>query len=236
MAAVLGPQPFFEVFDDDGIIVPFAQLHWTLSGTSTPATVWHDAAMTAAWTDPVVCDAAGRALIYFDAATGNLKLRIADALGVFFSLTVDPFTVSAAGGGGGGTATGIGAEVFVFGSDSSSQVSATTIQLGATYNFLHAGTSVWVMDSAILVPGATYVLEVAGLMEEAGTMTIVLVNLTDAPNTPIATATLTSLTGETVQSAAITFPAAGATKSYGVKRFVSANSGFIRGARICRTA
>lgn len=188
--------------------------------------------MTSAWTDPVVCDAAARALIYFDPATGNLKLRIADALGVFFSETVDPFTV---GGAGGGAAGIVGVDLFVFGSNSSAAVTATVYASGAGYNTLHPGTSVWQVDSSVLT--GSYALEAVGVQDTAGTLTVALVNLTDgSPDTPLATCAITSLTGETVQSATIVFPPGGAVKSYGLKTIVSANSGFLIGARIVRVA
>jgi hypothetical protein len=114
-------------------------------------------------------------------------------------------------------------------------VTATSYPSGATYDMLAAGTSVWIVDPATL--SGTYVLEAVGVQTTAGTLTAALVNLGDgAPDTPLATCAIDSLTGETVQSAAITFPAGGAEKSFGVKVKVSANDGYLIGARIVRTA
>jgi hypothetical protein len=70
------------------------------------------------------------------------------------------------------------------------------------------------------------VLEAMGLMNAAGTLSVAIVNLSDgAPDVPLAVATFTSTTGESAQSGAITFAAAGADKTYAIKTKVSANSG-----------
>src|SRR5262249_22941584 len=114
-------------------------------------------------------------------------------------------------------------------------ITQTSYPSGATYDKLQPGASVWVVDSATL--SGTYVLEATGLQNTAGTLTVALVNLTDgAPDTPIATCAITSATGETKDSSAIVFPSGGVAKSFGIKVKVSANTGFLIGARIVRTA
>jgi hypothetical protein len=229
-AGVLGPQAYYQILDDAGVSVPFAQLGWFLSGTSTPAVTYADGDLLVPQTNPVICDSAGRAIIFLDPAVGDLKLMIADGLGVpMFS--VDPVTP----GGGSGGPGGVGAELFVFGSQSAANITALVYTSGATYDTLHPGTGVWLVDPATLT--GTYALEVMGVMTAAGTLSVSLMSLDGgAPDVPIATATVTSLTGAVAQSGPITFPAGGAAIHFGIKTIVSASDGFLIAARIIRTA
>ena len=223
----LAPAFWFTAIDDDGLIMPGALLSFFLSGTSTAATVYHDAALATPWTQPAECDANGRIVVYLDPAVGNLKMTMTDADGVSVGPTVDPIAPTNAG------SSGLG-EIFVFGSNSSSPITQTTYNSGATFDTLQPGSSVWSIDSATLT--GTYVLEVVGVQDTSGTLTVALVNLSDgAPDTPIATVAITSTTGSRGQSSAITFPAGGSAKVYGIKAKVSANTGFVIGARITRT-
>jgi hypothetical protein len=227
----LAPAFWFTAIDDDGLIMPGALLSFFLSGTSTPAVVYHDGDLLVPWTQPAVCDAAGRIVAYLDPATGDLKMTMTDALGVPVGPTVDPVT----GTGGAGGPGGVGAEIFSFGSNSSAVITATAYASGATYDTLHPGTGVWLVDPATLT--GTYALEVMGVMSAAGTLSVSLMSLDGgAPDVPIATATLTSLTGAVAQSGAITFPAGGVAIHFGLKTIVSANDGFLISARIVRTA
>lgn len=224
----LAPAFWFTALDDNGVIMPGALLSFFLSGTSTPATVYHDADLSAPWTQPAECDMFGRIVVYLDPAVGNLKLTMTDADGNPVGPTVDPVTPTNAGASGLGT-------VFDFGSNSAAVVTQTSYNSGATFDQLQPGSSVWNVDPATL--SGTYVLEAQGVQDTAGTLTVALVNLSDgSPDTPIATVAITSTTGERGQSAAIVFPAGGAAKNFGIKPKVSANSGFVIGARIVRTA
>lgn len=225
----LAPAFWFTAIDDDGLIMPGALLSFFLSGTSTPAVVYHDADLLVPWTQPAVCDAAGRIVVYLDPAIGNLKMTMTDSLGVPTGPTVDPIGPTNAG------ASGISSDVFVFGSNSADEVTNTTYAAGATFNFLHPGTGVWTVDPATL--SGTYVLEAMGVQLVGGTLTVALMNLDGgSPDTPIATCAITSLTGQVVRSAAITFPAGGTPIHFGIKCIVSANSGFLITARITKTA
>jgi hypothetical protein len=230
-SGTLAPAFWFTAIDDDGLLLPGALLSFFLSGTTTPAVVYHDSDLLVPWTQPAICDAAGRIVVYMDPAVGDLKMTMTDALGVPVGPTVDPVSSTAAGAGPGG----VGAEIYSFGSNSSVVITDTTYPSGATFDKLQPGTGVWLVDPATLT--GTYVLEVTGVMTLAGTLTVALMNLDGgAPDTPIAAATVTSLTGEVAQSAAIVFPAGGTTVHFGIKTIVSANDGFLRSARIVRTA
>lgn len=223
----LAPAFWFTAIDDDGLIMPGALLSFFLSGTSTPATVYHDADLSTPWTQPAECDANGRIVVYLDPAVGNLKMTMTDADGVSVGPTVDPVTPTNAGTSGLGT-------IFDFGSASSSPITQTSYTSGATFDKIQPGSSVWNVDPATLT--GTYVLEAQGVQDTSGTLTIALMNLSDgAPDTPIATVAVTSTTGARGQSSAIVFPAGGAAKNFGIKAKVSANTGFVVGARIVRT-
>jgi hypothetical protein len=92
---------------------------------------------------------------------------------------------------------------------------------GAAYTALAPGSTPHQFDSALAIDG-TYALEaVLATNNAAYAATLALVNLTDAPDTPIVEITSTSLTGAIVRSAAITpatgFGIAGTPKVYGVK-------------------
>lgn len=223
----LAPAFWFTAIDDDGLIMPGALLSFFLSGTSTPAAVYHDADLTTAWIVPAPCDSAGRIVVYLDPSVGNLKMTMTDSLGTPVGPTVDPVTPTNAG------ASGLG-EVFFFGSNSSAVITQTSYPSGATFDKLHPGTFVWQQNVGALT--GTLVLEAMGNMEAAGTLSVALVNLVDgSPDTPIAEVTLVNLSGQIGQSAPIVFPPSGA-KTFGLKTKVSANSGFLTGARIVRTA
>ena len=224
----LAPAFWWTALTDAGVPIDGAKLYFYLSGTTTPAPVYHDANLNTAWAFPAVTDSAGRIVVYLDPSVGNLKMIQTDENDVPVGLTVDPITPTNSG------AAGLG-EVFVFGSNSSASVTVTSYPSGAGYDKLHPGTSVWIVDPATL--SGTYVLEDVAVQTTSGTFTAALVNLdSGAPDTPLVTCATTSLTGETVQSSAITFPPGGSEISFGIKTKVSANDGYLIGARIVRTA
>lgn len=115
-----------------------------------------------------------------------------------------------------------GVPVVHLGGDPNAVITATAITSGSTHAACHRGTRQRSFDSA-LVAGGTYRLR--GMLASAGggTVTLGLYNLTDSPNgSPLATITsATDDVGSEVTSSAITFPAAGTAKKYGVKPLVS---------------
>lgn len=220
----LSPSPWFTGFSDTGTPLSAGLLYTYAAGGSTPATTYSDSALATPNANPIVLDSAGRATIYLAATSYKFILRT--SAGVLVK-TQDNIAAVNAG------SSGLG-EVFVFGGQSNSPITATSYAAGATFDKLHPGTGVYNVDSANL--SGTYVLEATGLQDVAGTLTVAIVNLDDgAPDTPLATLTVTSLTGARAQSGTITFATAGAAKSYGIKAKVSANTGYAWGVRLMRT-
>jgi hypothetical protein len=83
----VAPVPYLTILDDNGDPVSGCQIHVYEAGTATLATTWSDAALAVPNTNPVICDAAGRAVIYL-ASGASYKFTIEDAAGAVIR-TVD---------------------------------------------------------------------------------------------------------------------------------------------------
>jgi hypothetical protein len=227
MSYTLAPYVYWQSLDGTGVALALGTVSVYLAGTATPATTYSNSTGTAnSW--PVQLDSEGRAVIYLDPAF-TYKFVVKTAAGV----TIPGGTQDIVAAVGAGSA-GLGS-VFEFGGFGSSPITVTSYPSGATFDFLHPGTAVFQKDSADLL--GTYVLQATGVQLTSGTLTGALVNLSDgAPDTPLATCAITSLTGEVANSSAITFGAVGTLKSYGIKTKVSANSGYAWGFKLVRTA
>lgn len=198
-------------FSSNGDPLALGTVLTTLAGTSTNTPTYTDKALLVPNANPIVLDAAGRATIYLNPAK-SYKWTVKNAAGTL-QWTQDEIDAVNSG------TAGLG-ETFAFGGQSSSPVTGA-YPVGAGFNTLHPGTAVYAEDSANIAAG-TYKLAGIGVVT-SGTLTVILVNLSDgAPETPIASLTFTSTTGERQISAAITFVAAGASKNYGIKAKVSA--------------
>lgn len=227
MSGTLAPAPWWTMLNDDGSVAGGALLYFYLSGSSTPATVYHDAALTMPWSTPVVCDGSGRATIYLDVYA--YKLMATTALGVPLGPTVDP--VGSVGLNNAGTYS-----IFEIGGDDSVAITATAYPVGATADKVQSGAAEFVMDSGLL-PGS---YKLSGMIKSTAgaTITAALVNLTDgSTESPLATITGTSTTGSSVLSGLIPWAAPGVAKTYGVKVAnnlggVAAGNGFVYGLQI----
>ena len=229
MAYSLAPWFVQRFFDTDGTPLVGGLVSTWVTGSSTPLDTYSDASGTPN-TNPIVTNTHGFVRMYLQPT--SYKITVTDANGVPVGLDMDPVTATDAGSGGLG---GVGAMIWDFGSNSSTPITATTYAAGATFDKLQPGSTVFQVDSADL-PGS-YAIQATGLMGAAGTLTVALVNLSDgAPDTPIATCTITSLTGAVATSGTIVFGAVGVQKQYGIKPIVSANSGYLRGISLVRTA
>lgn len=226
----LAPNPVLQVFDINGDPLAGAKLFTFLTGTAVPSPIYHNSALTVPWTNPAIADAGGFFASIYMAATPAQKWVLQDALGVV-QWTVDPVSATANAAGAG---SGLG-EIFAFGSNSSSPITALAYNAGATFDKLQPGSSVFAEDSANLT--GTYAIQATGVQTTAGTLSVSLMDLSSgAPDTPIATCTITSLTGQVATSGPITFGAPGVVRNYGLKCLVSANAGFLFGVALIKTA
>ncbi len=96
MAAKNTALPFRPAFDGNAIPIPGAQLHLTLSGTTTAVTVYSNQAMTVAATNPIVANSAGRFPQRWVDDSVALRMRVFDADADITSATpiedFDPYT------------------------------------------------------------------------------------------------------------------------------------------------
>lgn len=223
----LAPEAVLQPLDDSGNIIPGGLLDTFVAGTTTPATVYTDSALLVPHPNPVVLNAAGRATIYLAAAAYKFRLRTAAGATLW---TQDNVLSTAL------VLSGLG-ELYAFGGDPNSPVVATSYPSGTGGDKLHAGTRTVSIDSANLASGGTFKLSAMLKGEGGGTATLALVNLTDgAPDTAMVEISSSSTTGVLQQSAAITFPAGGATKSYGIKVKVNSGGGYAWAVTLERTA
>jgi hypothetical protein len=223
----LAPSPVWQPLDDDGVIVPLGKLYFYEAGTVTPATVYQDADMQVAHANPVVLDTAGRATIYLPAASFKVIFKTAADATLW---TVDPVASTAL------VQSGLG-EIATLGGDPNAQVTVTSYPSGTGGETIHKGSMILSIDSAILASGGTFRLEAMLRGEEAGTITLALVNLSDgSPDTALVEISSSSTTGARQQSAAITMPAGGSAKNLALKAKVNTGAGYAWGARLVRTA
>lgn len=221
----LAPYEARQYFDGNGDPLAGGFVYTWVTGSATPLQTFSNSTGTLN-TNPIELDSEGRCRIYL--LPQAYKFTLTDADGVPVGLTMDPVTAVDAG------ASGLG-EIFTFGSNAAAAITQTSYASGATFDKLQPGSAVFQADSANL--SGTYKIQITGLMTTSGTLTVAIVDLSSgAPDTPLAEATLTSLTGAVATSGAITFGASGVDRNYGIKPKVSANTGFLIGASLIRTA
>lgn len=224
MSGSIAPVSQQQFLDDNGQPLAGGKFYSWITGTSTPLTIWQDAGLSVAHTNPIIMNAGGRVpgtgAMYLSQAIYKTRLTDASDVGIGpANGYTDPVAST------GLSNTSIGSVLFVFGGEESSPITATSIPSGATYDKCHADTAWFSIDSAALI--GTYALQAQ--MKSIGgiTTSLYLVNLTDgSPNAPIATVTSVSATGDRQQTGPITFASAGAAKTYGIKSSVSSGVGF----------
>ncbi len=227
----LAPYWMEQFFDDDGNPLSFGKIFTYEAGTSTPATTWQTSDITSGATNsnPIVLDIAGRVPTAIYLASASYKFILTDSTGD----VMDPIKSQDGIGSVATAASGI-INVFTFFGDPTSPVTSTNYPSGATYDTCHAGTAIWALDSDDLAPGSYEFT--AMMLSSGGTVTAAIVSLTSAPDTALATATSTSLTGESVTSGVITFAAGGLVNNYGIKTKVSSGSGFVWSIQVVKVA
>jgi len=228
MPFTLAPYETRQYFTDDGDPLSGGFVFTFLAGLSTPAVTYSDSIGTP-HTNPIVLNSAGRTTIYLDALSYSFIVK--DSAGVTVS-TTDPIqSIGLAGSGG-----GVGSVLFSFGGDSASPVTAITYPTGALVSATHAGTALLVIDPSN-IPAGTYGIRAMILEAGGATVSVALVDLLGgSPDTPLAVASGTSVTGASVVSAAITFPVGGVSHSFAIKTQTSASAAFVWGCDLVRIA
>ena len=228
MPFTLAPYETRQYFDDDGNPLSAGTVETFLAGLAVHAVTYADSIGTP-HTNPIVLDAAGRTRIYLDALSYSFIVR--DAAGVTVSSTDPIQSVGLAGSGG-----GVGSVLFTFEGDSTSPVTAATYPAGATVAQTHAGTALLVIDPAN-IPAGSYAIRAMILEAGGATVSVAIVDLLGgSPNTPLAVASGVSVTGASVISAAITFPAGGVSHTFAIKAQTSAGAAFVWSVDLTRIA
>jgi hypothetical protein len=224
MSGTLSPVAVQTFVNGDGLPYAAGLLYVYLAGSATPSPTWNDAALTSLNPNPIVLDSAGRCVIYLDSLSYKFVLKDSSAATIWTQDNVSAVTLGQS----------VLGEIFSFVGTPSEPISQLAYPTGPTYDKLHGGTAILAVDAATLV--GSYALAGMMLADTGQSVTAALVNLTDgSPDTPIATISSTSTTGERQLSGPITFPAGGSTKQYGIKVKVSGGVGFIWGLSLVRT-
>lgn len=127
--ATLLPTPEIQIIDQNGNPLESGSIETLVPGTTTPKPTWQDADQTILNTNPIVLDAAGRAIVY---GSGIYRWIVRDSAGnlVFDQLTADTSTGGLANGG---VSTGsANAQVIAASSFSQQDGQAITFIAGAT--------------------------------------------------------------------------------------------------------
>lgn len=225
----LAPVPRWRVLDANGNPLAGAKLETWAANTSTPLATYRDVELTIPHSNPILADAGGLfPAIYLSATSYKFILKTA-AGAIVWSENVIPATHL--------NTSGIAGDVKFFGGDSTSPVTVVAYPAGATYDKCHAGTAIFNLDAANL-PAGTYAIEAMLMASGGGTITLALVNLSDAPDVAMTGSEISSASavGARVRSGSITLPAAGAAKDLAIKTKVSSGAGFAWAISLVRTA
>ncbi len=142
MALIL-PQGKQKYFANDGTPLVGGRLWTYAAGTNTPKATYVDAAATTPNTNPIILDARGEALIYWD-ATSAYKVRLEDSLGNAI-WTVDNISAPASGASQSGVSVVIGNGI----TDNTAAVQAANT---AGFPIVFSGVSVVSSPTTLTVP------------------------------------------------------------------------------------
>jgi hypothetical protein len=206
MAGTLTPSWFLYFTDSVGAPLSGGKVYTYVTGTTTPATVYQDAALAVPWSNPIILPADGKVTIYQDAET--IKAVVYNSADVLQD-SYDPIASTALN-------SSLGGSIFSFEGDDFYPITVTAYPTGTAVSAIHPGTTLFSVDSNNLV--GTYVLQ--GMLQVSATETVsaALVNLSEgSPDTAIVEITSTATAGELKSSTAITFSAGGTARTYAVK-------------------
>jgi len=206
MAGTLTPSWFLYFTDSTGAPLSGGKVYTYVTGTSTPTTVYQDAALLTPWSNPIILPADGKVTVYQGPET--IKAVVYNSQDVLQD-TYDPIASTA-------LSSSLGGAAFTFGGNDFYPVTNTSYPSGTTVATLHPGSSFFTIDSNDLV--GTYQLQ--GMLQAGASETVSagLFNLSDgAPDTPLVQISSSDNNGELQASSAITFAAGGTAKTYAVK-------------------
>jgi hypothetical protein len=226
MAGTVMPSPLFVGLDNSGNPLSGGKLHtYSPGGTSNLAT-YSDAALSSANANPVILDSGGRAPVYLSNTSYKFVLRDSADVLVWTRDNVQSTQV---------TQVIANEHIPFFGTDEVGD-NAEAYPSGATGAVIVPGSKILSLDNANL--SGTWQLHAMLRGDGAGTpsITVGLMNVTDADTTALVEVTSTSTVGARVTSGTITFGSG--TKSYAckVKASLSANYGYAYGLELVRVA
>ena len=226
MAGTLTPSWFLAFTTSAGVPLSGGKVYTYVTGTSTPATVYTDAALLVAFSNPIILPADGKATIYQDANT--IKAVVYDSTDVL-QATYDPIRSAALTSAAGGS-------IFAFEGNDAYPITATAYSSGTAVANVHPGTGFYSVDSGDLV--GTYALAGMLMAGTAETVTASLVNLSQgSPDTAMVSIASTATAGELQTSTAITFAASGTARTYAIKtKTASGVASYAWNLKLIRTA
>ena len=226
MAGTVMPSPLFVGLDNSGNPLSGGKLHTYSPGTTSDLATYSDAALSSANANPVVLDAGGRAPVYLSNTSYKFVLRDSADVLVWTRDNVQSTQV---------TQVIANEHIPLFGTDEVGD-NATAYPSGATGAVIVPGSKILSLDNANL--SGTWQLHGMLRGDGSGTpsITVGLMNATDADTTALVEVTSTSTVGARVTSGTITF--ASGTKLYAckVKAGSSANYGYAYGLELVRVA
>lgn len=244
----LAPTPRHQFFTDDGEPLNGGLVYTYEAGTTTESVLYFDAGLASPLADPqelILSDGSAEGGSYLSGpymapeqaqkwmlAFGPTPAPVFDpVLSIHALWTVDPVQpVNLL------VPTTDVFEYFDFDGNSATSIVNTTYPAGATFDKLHSGTAVLIIDPANIPAGSYVIRAMAKGSTGAIAIDVALMNLSSgAPDTPMVTASGSSATGLIVQSSAITWPAAGTTYRFGIKVKVDAGSATVWSVKLARS-
>jgi hypothetical protein len=249
LAQGLAPIARFQFFDNNGLPAAGYKLCTYAAGTSNPLGTFSDVALSVNNQNPIILNASGRPSngsaevgIYLSAAsykfilmTPGTDTTCGTGVAIWTQDNVQatlPFTAALLSVA---LPDVVESHIFEFGGSAFAPTTNTAFLSGATADKLAPNTPFWNIDSTHL--SGTYALEAMLAVDNgSNTVSLEMVNITDASDVALVTITGTSTTGTRARSSTITFAAGGSAKDYGVKLKTSAGNGWAWAIRIVRTS
>ena len=203
------PLPVLQLLDNQGRPLAGGQVHCFAAGTRKRQAVYHDAGLMVPHANPVVLDAAGRATVFWQAASYYIEVRDSDG-----ALIWSQDNVPSTQAGKVSRAISGGDRIALYGTPAQGR-NEVAYPSGMGYDALVPGSSI--AD----VPAGRWRLDWMGMVESGGQVIVGLFHIADgAVNQPLVEAS----TQSTVGIAHTTTPVDLAAGSYGAKMRTTADA------------